>query len=104
VLVVRPCAEHGSPLDLLRAAYHLGNRHVALEMQLDRLHLQPDHLLAAMLRRMHLDVTEEQAPFEPELQALDDADHAHGHDHGDHDHGDHDHHGHHHPHRHDHDD
>src|SRR5687768_18560189 len=31
VLEVRACAEHGSPLDLLRAAYHLGNRHVTLE-------------------------------------------------------------------------
>ena len=39
VLVVRACAEHGSPFDLLRAAYHLGNRHVQLE-------LQPDHLQA----------------------------------------------------------
>ena len=37
VLVVRHCPDHGSPFDLLRAAYHLGNRHVALE-------LKPDHL------------------------------------------------------------
>src|SRR5690606_1413408 len=28
VLVVTPCPAHGSPFDLLRAAYHLGNRHV----------------------------------------------------------------------------
>jgi urease accessory protein len=33
VLVVRHCTEHGSPFDLMRAAYHLGNRHVQLEVQ-----------------------------------------------------------------------
>ena len=32
VLVVRPCAQHGSPFDLTRAAYHLGNRHVPIEL------------------------------------------------------------------------
>jgi urease accessory protein len=42
VMVVRACAEHGSPFDLLRAAYHLGNRHVPLELQPDRLHFEPD--------------------------------------------------------------
>src|SRR5262245_49586331 len=54
VLVVRHCAEHGSPFDLLRAAYHLGNRHVQLELQPDRLQLEPDHVLADLLRQMHL--------------------------------------------------
>jgi urease accessory protein len=81
VMVVR-AAEDGSPFDLLRAAYHLGNRHVALELQPDRLQLEPDHVLADMLRQMHLSVTEELAPFEPEGGAY--AAHA-GHDHG-HDH------------------
>ena len=66
VMVVRACAEHGSPFDLLRAAYHLGNRHVALELQPDRLQIEPDPVLAGMLRQMHLTVTEELAPFEPE--------------------------------------
>ena len=65
VLVVRAAAD-GSPFDLLRAAYHLGNRHVALELQPDRLQLEPDHVLADMLRQMDLVVSEEQAPFEPE--------------------------------------
>src|SRR5262245_10484965 len=41
VLVVRHCAEHGSPFDLLRAAYHLGNRHVQLELQPEQLLLDP---------------------------------------------------------------
>jgi len=60
VMVVRPCAEHGSTLDLLRAAYHLGNRHVQLELQADHLKLEPDPALADLLRDMHLSVTEEQ--------------------------------------------
>ncbi len=79
VLAVRG-ADSGSPLPLLRAAYHLGNRHVALELQGDRLLLEPDHVLADMLRQMHLVVTEELAPFEPEAGAY--ASHA-GHGHAD---------------------
>ena|SRR5947209_3763304 len=88
VMVVRHCAEHGSPFDLLRAAYHLGNRHVALDLQPDRLQIEPDPVLADMLRRMHLIVTEELAPFEPEGGAYAAAHAGHRHDHG-HAHGDH---------------
>ena len=81
VLEVRACAEHGSPFDLLRAAYHLGNRHVQLELTPDHLKLEPDHVLAEMLARMHLIVTETQAAFEPEAGAYA-ATGAHGHEHG----------------------
>lgn len=77
VLVVRHCSEHGSPFDLLRAAYHLGNRHVALELQADHLKLEPDHVLAEMLRSMHLIVSEESTGFEPESGAYAAAGHAH---------------------------
>jgi urease accessory protein len=88
VMVVRHCAEHGAPFDLLRAAYHLGNRHVALELQADHLKLEPDHVLASMLRSMHLIVSEEQAAFEPEAGAYAAGGHAHGHgDAPDHAHG-----------------
>lgn len=98
VLVVRHCAEHGTPFDLLRAAYHLGNRHVPLALQPDRLTLEPDHVLADLLRQMHLIVTEEQAAFEPESGAY-----ATGGSHGAHSHGDHGHdHGHGHEHGHSH--
>lgn len=79
VLEVRACAEHGTPFDLLRAAYHLGNRHVSLELRPDHLRLEPDHVLADMLRQMHLIVAETQAPFEPEGGAY--AAGGHGHDH-----------------------
>ena len=78
VLVVRPRAEHGSPFDLLRAAYHLGNRHVQLELRADRLLLEPDHVLAEMLRSMHLIVSEESSAFEPEAGAYAAQGHAHG--------------------------
>jgi len=89
VLVVRACAEHGTPFDLLRAAYHLGNRHVALELKPDHLKLEPDHVLADMLRGQHLIVNEANEAFEPEGGAYGNAGHGHhGHDHNhDHDHG-----------------
>ena len=70
VLVVRACAEHGSGHDLLRAAYHLGNHHVALEVAPDHLKLEPDPVLADMLRRRHLIVEETRDAFEPEAAAL----------------------------------
>lgn len=88
VLEVRACAEHGTPLDLLRAAYHLGNRHVQLEVQPDHLKLEPDHVLADMLRQRHLIVTEALAAFEPEGGAYAaGGGHAHAHAHGGHEHG-----------------
>ncbi len=102
VLVV---SADGSPLALLRAAYHLGNRHVPLEVRAGHLQLEPDHVLAEMLRRMGLRVDEMEAPFEPEAGAYDASSMGQGLDHGRaHDHsgapaGDHDHdHGHNHDH------
>ena len=98
VMVVRHCPQHGTPFDLTRAAYHLGNRHVALELQPDHLKIEPDHVLGDMLTRMHLIVTTEQASFEPEGGAYAaGAGHGHSHDH-DHGHA----HGAHHDHGHDH--
>ena len=107
VMVVRAGAEHGSPFDLLRAAYHLGNRHVPLDLQPERLQFEPDHVLADMLRQMHLIVSEELAPFEPESGAYGahaghGHDHAHAHEGHAHPHEPHDHEGHAHSHDHDH--
>ena len=78
VLVVTHCTEHGSPFDLLRAAYHLGNRHVPLELKADHLQLEPDHVLADLLRSMHLIVREVEAAFEPEAGAYGSGGHEHG--------------------------
>ena len=107
VLRITPCAQHGSPFDLTRAAYHLGNRHVPIELTPEYLQIEPDHVLADMLRAMHLTVTEVQAPFEPEGGAYGGHVTNDGHSHHHHGHGhhhDHDHeHGGHHEHAHDHD-
>ncbi len=81
VLRIAACAEHGTPLDLPRAAYHLGNRHVSLEVQAAHLQIEPDPVLADMLRAMHLTVTEVNASFEPEGGAYAQGGTAHGHDH-----------------------
>ena len=83
VLRITPCPQHGSPFDLVRAAYHLGNRHVQIELRSDHLKIEPDHVLADMLRAMHLIVNEVSEPFEPESGAYaQHGGHEHGHDHG----------------------
>jgi urease accessory protein len=69
VLRITACTAHGSPFDLTRAAYHLGNRHVPIELRPDYLQIEPDHVLAEMLRAMHLIVNTVDAPFEPESGA-----------------------------------
>lgn len=85
VLRITRCTEHGTPFDLVRAAYHLGNRHVPIELQPDHLKIEPDHVLADMLRSMHLIVHEGTLAFEPEGGAYATPGHSHhGHDH-DHD-------------------
>ncbi|MFB8791366.1 MAG: urease accessory protein UreE [Potamolinea sp.] len=53
-------------LDLLRASYHLGNRHVPLEVTTTYLRLSPDPVLQTMLEQLGLKVTEEVVPFQPE--------------------------------------
>jgi len=95
-------AVHGTPFDLTRAAYHLGNRHVPIELQADHLKIEPDHVLADMLRAMHLHVFEVDESFEPESGAYGDhGGHQHGHDHA-HDHATAHQHDHGHDHAHDH--
>jgi urease accessory protein len=82
VLVITHCTQHGTPFDLTRAAYHLGNRHVPIELRPDHLKIEPDHVLAAMLRSMHLIVREAEEAFEPEGGAYGAHGGGHGHDHG----------------------
>jgi len=83
VLRITACAQHGSPFDLTRAAYHLGNRHVPIELQPDHLKIEPDHVLADMLRAMHMTVVTVQEAFEPEGGAYSSHGHAHAHAHAD---------------------
>lgn len=56
-------------LTLTRAAYHLGNRHVALEITPTYLRLVPDPVLENMLRQFPLTISAEIAPFCPEVGA-----------------------------------
>jgi len=57
------------PLQLARAAYHLGNRHVAVQILSGSLRFAKDHVLGEMLRGLGLPVVEIEAPFEPEAGA-----------------------------------
>ena len=80
---------HSSDTHLLtRVAYHLGNRHVPLQVERDFLRYQHDHVLDDMVRGLGADVHFEQAPFEPEAGAYGGG---HRHDSGDHDDPTHDH-------------
>ena len=56
-------------LDLIKAAYHLGNRHVQLEITENYLRLSPDSVLHQMLEKLGLQVVEETLPFQPETGA-----------------------------------
>lgn len=62
-------ANEGDPLVLAKAAYHLGNRHVAVELKPGRLRFAADHVLGAMVRGLGLKLVEIDAPFEPESGA-----------------------------------
>lgn len=63
--------------DLLKAAYHLGNRHVPLMLTPTALYFEPDHVLAEMVIGLGLTVQEVDHPFEPESGAY--AQHSHDH-------------------------
>ncbi|EHP44028.1 urease accessory protein UreE [Cupriavidus basilensis OR16] len=106
------------PRALMRAAYHLGNRHTPVEVGRDYLRLEFDPVLADMLARLGVQAERAELPFEPEAGAYGGG-HKHGHEatfaedyavaqavfheHHGHEH-DHDHdHGHEHDHDHDHD-
>ena len=78
VLRITASATHGTAFDLTRAAYHLGNRHVPIELRPDHLKIEADHVLAGMLRAMHLSVQEVEEAFEPEGGAYDAGGHGHG--------------------------
>jgi urease accessory protein len=58
-----------NPLSLLRAAYHLGNRHVPLEITPTYLRLSADSVLKEMLEQLNVEVREEILPFQPEVGA-----------------------------------
>lgn len=71
------CVRHADATALLRAAYHLGNRHVPLQINKDSLCFRRDAVLAEMLRRLGMQVEECVRAFEPEAGAYG-AGHRHG--------------------------
>lgn len=74
-------AECADPLLLAKACYHLGNRHVPLQIALGLVRYHHDHVLDDMVRQLGLQVRVVTAPFEPESGAYQSAPHAHGHHH-----------------------
>ncbi|WP_413723402.1 urease accessory protein UreE [Sodalis sp. RH24] len=66
---------------LARVCYHLGNRHVPLQIERDWVRYQHDHVLDAMVMGLGAAVRTEQAAFEPEAGAYQSAPHGHHHPH-----------------------
>ena len=62
---------------LLRLAWHLGNRHLPVQILPAALHIQADHVIAAMAENLGATVTEATLPFDPEPGAYAAAPHAH---------------------------
>ena len=78
--------EAQSPLELVRLAWHLGNRHTQVEIVGGKLRMCRDHVLESMVAGLGGKLTPIEAPFEPEAGA-------HGHAQGEHAHDDHHDHG-----------
>jgi urease accessory protein len=70
-------ASSDDPLLIAKAAYHLGNRHVAVQVMANRLRFLNDHVLAEMVQGLGLKVDAVVAAFEPEGGAYGHH-HAHG--------------------------
>jgi len=82
---VRVCAapervleiEADGPSELLRIAWHLGNRHLPVQALDGRLRIRDDHVIAEMVEGLGGRVTRLEAPFDPESGAYAGAEHAH---------------------------
>jgi len=83
---------HEDRHQLMRLAWHLGNRHLPTEIGEVALRIRPDHVIEEMLRGFGAALEKIQEAFQPEGGAYGTTNHNHGHGH---DHDDHHHHGHH---------
>jgi urease accessory protein len=95
----------GNRLSLVRLAWHLGNRHLPVEILANALRIRRDHVIEVMVAQLGGSLREIEAPFAPEGGAYaaaqgapGDVHHAHRHDHHHKDDHHHDHHDHHHAH------
>jgi len=73
--------------ELARVAWHIGNRHIDVQIVGERLRIRRDHVIEGMLRGLGARLTPVEAPFDPEHGAYDHHDHEHGGHHHAHDHG-----------------
>ena len=71
------------PGALVRIAWHLGNRHLPVQLMSNRIRIRPDHVIAEMVQGLGGDINSVQAAFEPEAGAYtaDHSSHHHEHDH-----------------------
>jgi urease accessory protein len=67
-----------APLDFVRLAWHIGNRHTDIQFTDSRFRIRRDHVLEEMVKGLGAIVTPVEAPFDPEPAMP----HAHDHDHG----------------------
>ena len=74
---------HKDPHQLVRLAWHLGNRHLPTEIRNHALRIRPDHVIEEMLHGFGAEIVKVQAPFQPEGGAYGGHDHDHDHEHGD---------------------
>jgi len=74
-----------NPHELARLAWHIGNRHIDVEIVSERLRIRRDHVIEDMLRGLGARLSPIEAPFHPERGAYDHHQGL-GHDHHDHDH------------------
>ena len=72
--------EGADPASLLRIAWHLGNRHLPLQVVGERLRIREDHVIAEMVTGLGGRITRVQAPFDPEIGAYAGAPYHHGHE------------------------
>ncbi len=75
-----------SDAELIRIAWHLGNRHLPVQLLRDKIRIRRDHVIEAMVEQLggHVDIIE--APFDPEAGAYAGG-HSHSHDDDHHHHG-----------------
>ena len=69
------------PAELLRIAWHLGNRHLPVQVDGDVLRIRADHVIAHMVQGLGGRVSWRDAPFDPEIGAYAGAAHVHDRDH-----------------------
>jgi urease accessory protein len=87
LLKVRAAAEpivevrHKEPDQLMRLAWHLGNRHLPTEIRDQMLRIRPDAVIETMLHGFGAELVKMRAPFQPEGGAY--GDHGHHHNHAD---------------------